>query len=89
MPSRQTQMQRKVRKGEAIDLSKCRRTGDGDYILPKRIQPPKHREPKDYCDTQLASWIWSIGRNKRTGQVVASLSGRFYGRRGWECIWLR
>ncbi len=81
-------MRQELRSGEAFDVSGCRRTKEGDYILPRRMHPPKRKDPKNYCDAKLAAWIWSIGRNKRTGQVVASLSGRFYQRRGWECVWL-
>lgn len=81
-------MERELRKGEALDVSGCKRTKDGDYILPRRMHPPKLRN-QDYCDAKIVEWIWSIGRSKRTGEVIASLRSKFYQRPGWECIWLR
>jgi hypothetical protein len=82
-------MRSRLRRGEALDVSRCGRTRDGDYVLPIRMHPPKRKDPKDYCDSTLEAWVESIGRNRRTGKVVASLSGKFYKKRGWECIWLR
>ena len=87
---RQAMMQREVERGETWDVSRCqRRTADGDYILPHKMHPPKRTEGRDYADVDRMIRVQSIGRNKRTGLVVASLTGRFYGRPGWECVWLR
>jgi hypothetical protein len=90
-----------VAKGEAIDISKCRRTITGAYILAQFI------DDKDYCDARLGLWVWSIGRlnaplpsvmadNSREvlpiGTCLAALDSRFYtaGTSGTvECVWLR
>ena len=80
-------MRREIKRGELIDVSRCKRTKAGDYILPKRLVPPQRTEPKDYANVETEGWIWSIGR--RGDLVVASETARFYRRRGWECIWLR
>lgn len=40
----------KVKRSEAFDVSGCKRTEEGHYILPKRMHPRRHREPRDYCD---------------------------------------
>jgi hypothetical protein len=69
-------------KGEAKDVSKCKRLGT-DYIL------SEFHEGLDYCDAQLERWIWSIGRRRRDGVFVASLSGKFYNHPEYECVWLR
>lgn len=82
-------MKERLESGEAFDVSKCERNRDGDYLLPRRMHPPKRKEPKDYCDSSAEIWIHSIGGNKQSGRVVASASGKFYQRKGWECLWLR
>lgn len=83
-------MRELVRNGEAFNLSKCDRTTDGDYILPGKMIPRKtERNPHDYCDLEAELWIWSIGRNKRTGQIIASPYGKFYQNPKYECLWLR
>jgi len=76
-------MQEKLQSGDAIDLSDCKRTPDGDYIVTNFV------EGVDYCDTKTESWIWSIGKNLETGQVVASTSTKFYGDPNYKCVWLR
>lgn len=76
-------MKRKIEKGEAIDIATCYRTGEGDYILPEFI------EEKDYCDSKLESWIWSIGRNYKTGLILASTNTKFYMNNEFECLFLR
>lgn len=82
-------MARELRRGDALDVSRCKRTRDGGYVLPRRMHPPKRKESKDYVDTEREAHIWSIGKNRRTGVVVASLSARYYQRPGWDCLWLR
>lgn len=84
-----SEMQRQVKRGETFDVSTCKRTPEGYYILPRRMHPPKRKEPKDYCDLETKTWIWSIGKHRVTGLVLASTTANFYQRRGWECLWLR
>lgn len=82
-------MQSYVRGGEAFDVSHCERTADGDFVLPRRMHPPKRQGAKDYLVVETGQPIWSIGKNKKTGSVIASVTGKFYQRPGWECVWLR
>jgi hypothetical protein len=81
-------MREKLQRQDALDVSKCERNADGDYILPVDLQPNRE-DPKDYCDAEAELWIHSIGKNKTTGEVVASVTGRFYQNPGWECVWLK
>jgi len=76
-------MKRKIDAGKAIDLSKCLRTEDGGYVLDKFI------EGKDYCNAVRQEWIWSIGRRKSDGLIIAAHDGRFYQNPDYDCIWLR
>jgi hypothetical protein len=77
-------MRRKLNKGCAIDVSKCERYG-GAYILPDGM----FVDGMDYCDARIERWVWSIGRRKLDGQVLASLSDEFYQNDNFECLWLR
>lgn len=43
----------------------------------------------DYCDAQEERWIWSIGRERATGEVYAALDARFYQNPAFDCLWLR
>jgi hypothetical protein len=95
-------MERKLRTHRAIDVSGCKRTATGDYILPEFV------DDVDYCDAQSEEWIWSIGKllrplpsvmanNERrelpAGTFLASTSSRYYNpdceSDAVECVWLR
>jgi hypothetical protein len=75
-------MARKLMTGRAIDVSGCERYG-GAYILPSFI------EGVDYCDRKTEEWIWSIGRRKSDGVILASKRDEFYQNDNFECLWLR
>lgn len=94
-------MERKLKSGDAIDVSGFEQTADGDYIV-------KHFEDGfDYCNAKTEEWIWSIGKSKGPGYVdmpdgtkrmfqkgfmIASESSKFHMLHdddSWECIWLR
>lgn len=75
-------MLEKVREGDAIDISDRTTTPNGDYILDQV-------EDVDYCDLRKQAWIWSIGKHKQTGQILASTSAKFYQHPEYECLWLR
>ncbi len=55
-PMQNRAMQRKLDKGECLDVSACARIANGDYVL--RI----FLEGVDYCNAQTEEWIWSIGK---------------------------
>jgi hypothetical protein len=77
-------MARKLRKGEAVDVSGFNRTPDGDYRL------PDFADGMDYCDARDEEWIWSIGRYRHNGVILASRSNKFYPSTAEvECLWLR
>lgn len=62
--------------GEAI--------GGGLYKLRRFV------EGRDYCDPNAEAWIWSIGRNRMTGEIFASTFGSsFYQDDDYECLFLR
>lgn len=82
-PVMNKRMAEKLAGGEAVDVSECARTPEGDYILEKFI------DDVDYCDKEREAWIWSIGKNIQTGQIIASTTGRFYQNPLYECLWLR
>lgn len=73
----------KVNDGEAVDLSLRPKLGD-HYIM---AAPPS--DGVDYCDLKLGKWIWSIGRRKADGMIIASLTGDLYQNPEFECLWLR
>src|ERR1017187_10321610 len=73
-------IQEKIRMGRAIDLSAFPKEGD-DYILQNVI------EGMDYCGSDC--WIWSIGKRKSDGVILASHTMKFYENPAYECLWLR
>lgn len=91
----------KLRAGTAIDISKCRRTGGGDYIL------VSFEFDIDYCDAAQEAWVWSIGKllepvdtvmangdlqTLPAGTFLAALSSKHYSAGAnqiVECVWLR
>lgn len=75
-------MKEKLSAGEAIDVSKCKRSGN-DYIL------TSFHADKDYCDADLEHWIWSIGCRKSDGAILASTTTHLYQNPDFECLWLR
>jgi hypothetical protein len=76
-------MQEMLEEGEAIDLSGNAKTADGFYILDEFV------DEKDYCDSKREAWIWSIGQNLKTGQILASTSSCFYQDPEYKCLFLR
>lgn len=71
-----------VQSGEAIDLSNNRREGKY-YVIDKFI------DGVDYCVLNTEQWIWSIGRRKKDGVILACTKSTFYQNSEYECIWLR
>ncbi len=78
-------MQQKLTNGEAIDVSTCKRTPEGYYIL---TEFDEHGD-MDYCDAKNEFWIWSIGRNYATGEILASTNNNFYQNTEYKCLFLR
>lgn len=96
-------MARKLESGECLDVRKEGRpaTGedaekeDGDYIGTVIVGQPtvfvlsRFVDGKDYCDAESESWIWSIGKSKKTGVIFASTDTRFYQNDDFESLFLR
>lgn len=94
-------MARALKRHVCIDISTCKRTIAGDYLL------TEFKENKDYCDALSEKWIYSIGRLIKplpsvmadgthqvlpAGQYLASVTPRFYTAgqsTTFECVWLR
>lgn len=57
--------------------------GDGWYKLRRFV------EDMDYCDPETEGWIWSIGKHRITGEIIASTTACFYMNKDWECLFLR
>lgn len=68
--------------GRAVDPGAAPRLGD-DFIL-GRLTPGL-----DYCVFDTGDWIWSIGRRKRDGLLLASTSMKFHHDPAFECVWAR
>lgn len=76
-------MEEKLDKGEAIDISSCKRTPEGHYVLKEFV------DEVDYCNAKDEHWIWSIGKNYKTGQILASTGNIFYENPDYKCLFLR
>ena len=46
-------------------------------------------DDKDYCDSVREAWIWSIGRRRSDGKIIASRSSDLYQNDEYECLFLR
>jgi hypothetical protein len=75
-------MQQAVDDGECVDLSDADRV-DKDYVVKNYV------DGLDYCVLDRGRWIWSIGRHRETGVVLASTATKFYLDPAYECLWLR
>jgi hypothetical protein len=76
-------MERKLQNGDAVDVSGFARDKDGNYVL------PDYADGIDYADKKREAWIWSIGRRRSDGVILASTDSRFYQNDAFECLWLR
>ena len=76
-------MERKIKSGEAIDISQCEEIDKGLYLL------AEFKEGVDYCDAKKEAWVWSMGRRLSDGQIHASLGNGLYQNAEYECLFLR
>ncbi len=87
---RNLRMAEKLSDGEAEDISQCERTPEGHYILTGDLaQEAERMEGTDFCDAKAEQWVWSIGRNLKTGQILASTDAVFYQNPEYYCLFLR
>lgn len=83
---RNLRMAEMVANGVAVDVSQCRRTADGGYIL-NGFDPDL-----DYCDVVAEEWIWAIVRSVETGLYIALTAtsmDRCVGNPDYMVMWLR
>lgn len=81
-------MERMLESGECLDVEKvgwAMPNWPGHWILPGF----KDDEDVDYCVGSTEQWIWSIGREDESGQIVASVEPDLYQNPYYECLWLR
>lgn len=83
-------MQEKLVAANALDLTGCARTPDGDYVLEgaERSAALDEGRAVDFCDSAIEGWIWSIGQ-LADGRVLASTTSKFYQAPGVRCLFLR
>jgi len=83
-------MEEKIKKREALDLSKCPRIGES-YVMTNLFGEVhvKFIDGMDYCDAQTEQWIWSIGHSLHSPLILASTSGIFYENHNYHCLFLR
>lgn len=85
-------MERKLDSGEALNV---REEGTPLLTCPDTVGFPCHFqlrrfvEGKDYCDRESERWIWSIGRERSTGVIIASTIADMYQNADYECLFLR
>lgn len=89
-------MERKIASGDAIDLKDCKRLDndiEGGMFEGNRKNPlyilDRFEDGMDYCDSTSESWIWSIGRRKSDGLILASSTADLYQNDDFECLFLR
>lgn len=77
-------MRRMILAGDCIDVRE-----NGREVAPGVFKLDRFVDGAEYCDGGAELWIWSIGRNKATGEIHASVDGRFYQNDLYDCLWLR
>jgi len=77
-------MQRKLATGECLDVLTM-----GKEIKPGVYELNSFVDDVDYCDSKKELWIWSIGKEYKTGRIVASINADLYQNPEYECLWLR
>ena len=90
-------MKEKLDSGECVDVAE----GGGKEIEPgvfelrgrARDAAEDSAGPQgfgcDFCVAAREAWIWSIGKRRSDGAVLASTDARFYEHPEFECLWLR
>jgi hypothetical protein len=78
-------MAERIRSGEAVNVRDI-----GCEIEPGLFKLTNFDDVSlDYCDADNEAWIWSIGENRKTKEILAATDARFYENPEYECLWLR
>lgn len=78
-------MEEALEAGECIDVAEIG-TYDAEtdtYVLREFI------DEKDYAEKSRERWIYSIGRRKSDGVILAAFNSIFYLNPNFDCLWLR
>ncbi len=77
-------MAEKLREGSAVDISAFGREGH-HYLL------DAYADGIDYCDMNREAWVYSIGRRRKDGKIIASTNPNsdLYQNPEYDCLWLR
>ncbi len=76
-----------LKKGEAIDIAAAGRYVPEDDTY--ELYGFDEDADCEYWDLAAERGVWSIGRRKADGVVVAAFDTRFYQNPNYECVWLR
>ena len=73
--------------GKGISLACCEVNSDGRYLVPKQLF--ENSKDGDFCNHKTEEWIWSIGKRRSDGVILASHGSELYQNPEFECLWLR
>lgn len=59
---------------------------EGNYLV---VPDGQVIDDMDFRNMHTTMPIWSIGRRKSDGKILASYSGDLYMHPGFDCLWLR
>lgn len=78
-------MEEALASGECLDVAEMGAyDGTQDvYVLRDFI------DDKDYAEKSRERWVYSIGRRKSDGAILAAFDSRFYLNDDFDCLWLR
>lgn len=75
---------RGLEKGEIIDVADI-----GIEVEPGVWKLNKFIDGSEYYDSKNNQWIESIGKDKQSGEIFASVDSRFHSNEDYKLIWLR
>jgi hypothetical protein len=85
VPEPKNYMEEKLAAGKCVDIGTM-----GTRIRPGVFRLSEFKQDgTDYCDLTGKEWIRSIGKNKQSGEILASTSNEFYSNPEYECLFLR
>ena len=88
-------MKRKLDEGDCLDVTEIGNEIEVSELDERRgvrifeLEPDEFEDDMDYCIAETESWIWSIGKRKSDGKILASTDARFYQNADYDCLWLR
>jgi hypothetical protein len=82
-------MARKLAQDKCVDVSKRGKLVEGTEEKPLVFELSDFDDDTDYAHVPTETWMWSVGKNLETGQILAATDGRFYQNPAYTCLWLR